>query len=296
MPTEPLETVLNRDLSRVAFHEIILIASPLLRELVNYATNAYARCVSSSNKRENEDVALFVLYLHTIEMVDGVEILISQSCPTPAIPLVRSAFEAQLAMEYILETDYVQRSLAWLAGYAHERISGYERLDPSTQKGKQFQSGKEKDAVAQGITLPAPQYIQHAIARLQNLLSSPQFQPVEAERKKAKSTKWHQLFDGPRSLETLAGHLNHGAVYDFLYRSWSLTTHASDVSRFIQRQESPDPITRLIRDGTDIPNTAHMAASIMLATTRLLLAKFRPDEDLNSWYLREVRGKYFKLL
>jgi hypothetical protein len=58
MPTEPLETLLYRDLSKVAAKEIIEIASPLLQELVNYSTNAFRRCESSTTGNENEDVAV----------------------------------------------------------------------------------------------------------------------------------------------------------------------------------------------------------------------------------------------
>ena len=139
MPTEPLEALLYRDLSKVAAKEIIGIASPLLQELVNYSTNVFRRCETSTTGNENEDVAVLMLYLHIIEIVDGIEVLISQSCPAPAEPLVRSAFEALLSIEYILEADYVQRSLSWLSIYAHNRLKFYESLDPANPKGQDFQ-------------------------------------------------------------------------------------------------------------------------------------------------------------
>ncbi|MCA1554180.1 MAG: DUF5677 domain-containing protein [Chloroflexi bacterium] len=77
-----------------------------------------------------------MLYLHIIEMTDGIEALIAESCPIPAIPLVRSSFEARLSIEYILKADYQRRSLAWLLVYAHYRLNGYESLDPSTDRGQ----------------------------------------------------------------------------------------------------------------------------------------------------------------
>ena len=39
--------------------------------------------------------------------------------PEWPVPLLRSSFEAVLALEYILESDYRQRSLAWLVSYIH---------------------------------------------------------------------------------------------------------------------------------------------------------------------------------
>ena len=40
-----------------------------------------------------------------MEMTDGIEVLISQACVVPAIPLLRSSFEALISMEYILEKE-----------------------------------------------------------------------------------------------------------------------------------------------------------------------------------------------
>ncbi len=153
MPTESLETILYRDLSKVASKDLIEVCSGLLRELVNHATNAYQRCADSSKEEENVDLAVLTLYLHIIEVIDGVEVLISQACATPAIPLVRSAFEALLALEYILERNYVKRSLSWLAIYAHNRIRSYELLEPATERGKQFQRMKLADNLAKDIVL-----------------------------------------------------------------------------------------------------------------------------------------------
>jgi len=64
MPTEPLKPLLDRDLRMVAAKEIIDITCPLLQELVNYATNAWARCIAEASGQVDEDVAVTMLYLH----------------------------------------------------------------------------------------------------------------------------------------------------------------------------------------------------------------------------------------
>ena len=133
MPTKPLEKLLYRELSKVAAKDVIEIASPLLQELVNFSTNAFARSASSSDGNTDEDLAVLILYLHVIEMTDAVEILVSQSCPAPAQTLLRSSFEATLYLEHILEkeSDYVRRSLSWLVGYVHNRLEAYRLFSPS---------------------------------------------------------------------------------------------------------------------------------------------------------------------
>ena len=238
MPTslKPLETLLYRDLSVAAAKDIVDVDAPLLAEIVNYATNAFARCADSSTGAENEDVALFALYLHMIEMTDGIEVLISRSCAIPAMPLVRSSFETQLYMEYILEANYVQRSLAWLTNYVRQRIAMYESLDPSTPKGRNFEQAVNSDEAARSVKLPDPLDARRAKESLERMLERPQFRVIQTElrglrKQKVRNPQWYRLFSGPKNLYELSGHLNRGAQYEVLYRQWSAVAHAADFSR-----------------------------------------------------------------
>lgn len=54
MPTDPLKKLLDRDLQKAAADYIIKEVCPMLQEVVNYGTNAFARCRASAN---NERVA-----------------------------------------------------------------------------------------------------------------------------------------------------------------------------------------------------------------------------------------------
>ena len=78
MRTEPLASLLDRDLSIALARERINLASRVMKEAVNYSTNAFARCADSAKGEEDEDVAALSLYLHVIEMADGADVLISQ--------------------------------------------------------------------------------------------------------------------------------------------------------------------------------------------------------------------------
>src|SRR5260221_5914328 len=127
MATDPFLEVLDTDRAKVEAKELMAVACPLLRELVNYATGAYVRCLRDADKDrqgdENEDHAAIVLYAHVIEQIDGVEVLLANSCVNGAVPALRAAFEAALSLEYILisDADYVPRSLAWLFGHLPRR-------------------------------------------------------------------------------------------------------------------------------------------------------------------------------
>ena len=307
MPTKPLETILYRDLSKTEAKEDIETSSKVLQELVNFGTNAIARCSTSTSLtgKENEDVAVLTLYRHIIELTDGIEVLLSQSCPMAAIPVLRSAFEALLAIEYLLEneSDYVQRSLAWIVSYTHKRINMYDRLDPSTQKGQAAKELFDRDKVMteNSIKFGSISDIQKAKAKLQVVLTKPNLQPIESEYlkqikyKKNNNIQWYSLFGGPANLRALANQLQRGGFYEILYRQWSTIVHGEDFSSFMDNTNKGNIAIRRLRDPAKIREIANFAAIFLLDTTRLILKKLRPGENLAAWYTRDIQNNFKRL-
>lgn len=295
MPTKPLESILYRELSKAEAKEFIDTASPLLQELVNNATNVLARCADSTSNKVDEDVAILALYRHIIEMTDGIEVLISQCCGVPAVPLLRSSFEASLSIEYIVEkdTEYTRRSLAWLIGYVHKRLDMYERFDPSTTKGQEFKRLFDQDKTLSTIKMPPSSEAQKAIANLQPMLSKPHLKDVEKEYSSYKrAPNWYQLFGGPPHLRALAEYLKRGAQYEFLYRQWSTTSHAQNLLPFMARTEKGESAIGGIRNAKELKTVTSFTSTFILDATRLILGKLRPGENFSKWYIEEVRDRY----
>ena len=184
MPTGEPNKLLERDLSRVAAKPITDIASPLLQELVNAGLMAFLRCeVEVADKGvENEDVAALILYRHMIEMVDGIQVLVLQSCGTAAIPLLRSEFEASMGLSYLLgDADrYLQRSLSWLVAHLHGAIKGRKVLDLSSQGGKEFAQFYQEEFGRVVPELSQPE-IAAEIAAMERAPQNAQFSPIEAD-------------------------------------------------------------------------------------------------------------------
>ncbi len=293
MPTKPHEAILYRELSKVEVIDTIEIASKLLKEQVNFGTNALVRCITSANGEVDVDLAIFALYRHMIEMTDGIEVLISQACVIPALPLLRSSFESYLSIDYILESEleYKKRSLSWLVGYTHERLNMYERLDPSTNKGKELKKVFDDDQIASTI-LPLEQPLQEenkkAIANLLSFLTKDHIKPIDSEYNRFRNPKWHRLFDGPKSTRDLAIYLKKGGFYELFYRSWSRTSHAQDLLSFIRRTSEGESAIGKIRDTKEMTSIAGYASTLLLGATRMAVKKFRPEEDLSGWFKREI--------
>lgn len=292
MPTEPLQSILYRELATVNAKPLIQIASPLLRELVNFGTNALVRCATSTKRKVNEDLAVFSLYRHTLEMTDGVEVLLSQACATPSIPLLRSSFEALISMEYIVQSDaeYVTRSLSWLVGYIHERIRTYQRLDPTTTRGADILKAIEQDESIQSLPLPPKIEIDKALHNLTALLADPQLAAIHHDFLSLPGRKaWYRLYGGPNDLRQLSHRVGRSAFYEYLYRYWSRVSHAHHFAASIAEDPKGHARFRPIRDPQELKPVAAVAASIALAATRKLITKFRPGETVAIWYQRDVR-------
>lgn len=304
MPTEPFLKLLYREYAKVDAKELIDLACPLLKELVNHGTNVFMRCQAEAHDgQEDEHVPIFSSYLHVLEMTDGVEVLLSESCVSPAVPLVRSLFEAVLGMEYILERDYRRRAFAWMVGYAHGRIGSYERFDPATPQGKSFAQTIANDRVLNQIDLPPEADPSAAADNMRQLLAKPQYQVAEADYQQRKKRmnrvpQWFSLFGGPSNLRDLAISLRRGAEYEILYRQWSAIAHGHDVSRFIApRDTAGEASIYSLRNAKELLQIALYAASYMLDATRALILRFRPGEgdSLARWYVSEVRTPFQKL-
>ena len=126
LPEKPNLKVLDRDFSRAGALEVIEMACPILREVVNHATNVYLRCQHapfSDLGEVDEDAAPFSLYHMVMEMTDGLEELLSQSCVVPAMPVLRASFEAGLGLDYVLQKDAKVRSLCWMYVYAEKKLA-----------------------------------------------------------------------------------------------------------------------------------------------------------------------------
>ena len=155
----------------------------------------------------------------------------------------------------------------------------------------------KQDKAVNTISLPPQADVGQAIANLQNLLAKPQLAAINLDYKKLRGTTkhWHRLNGGPVNIRDLAYHVGKAAQYEILYRSWSRVSHAHDLAAFVAWTPVGQSAIKRIRDPSDLNEMANFAASFMLAATRTLIKKFRPDEDITTWYKRDIRPVYSQL-
>ncbi len=233
MPTEPFKKLLDRDFAKAAAKPLINVASPLLVDVVNEATTAWQRCQVSIGragdrkveKDEGQHVAPFILYRQIIEMADGIEVLISNSCSGPTLPLLRSMFEAFLSLDYMFKEDYKRRSLAWFCSHVHEQIRTYELLDPTTQQGREVKKTLESEGDPNVKGLFSSETVQELQRALTSELSTIENEYKRQKKLQRRTPRWYSLFDGPTNLRALSVKVSKLGYYIRLYPYWSSTVN-----------------------------------------------------------------------
>jgi Family of unknown function (DUF5677) len=296
VPTDAHPDLLDRELSKAAAREHIDLVCPLLREVVNHATQAFIRCTRAADESrrggENEDVAVFILYRQLIEQVDAIEVLLGQCCALATTPLLRSAFEASLSLDFIVADagKYVERSLCWLCADTHRKIALHERHDSRTPARARFAAAAPPDM----SPLPSEDSTS-AIAALQGVLDRPQFAFINSDflarqaRRKGRPPDWFSLLGGPSDRRALTAQTGREFEYIVLYGDWSASTHAETTTAYISGGAGGQAEIARIRDPGRFMERACYAASFLLGATRRVVEHFRPGESMESWYLANVK-------
>ena len=295
MPTEPVEKVLNRDLSRVNARELIDRVCPMLDEIVNYGTNLYIRHAHVLPELISADGAPLLIYLHILEMTDGISELLRESCVAASIPTLRASFEGSLALEYILESDSANRATAWAVGYLSEQLDICDKILGHGKSGQKFQSAVANDLLAADIDVAQLQ----PIAAVQKPIWEKELSRIEfasALKARAESKKpypnWYSLSGGPANLRELSAHLKREAQYNVLYSYFSGIAHGQDLRRFTSAAASKNPLSRLVRDSSGLEMVGTLAAVFALLAARLVSERYGEVAAYSSWYTNEIRKRF----
>lgn len=265
------------------YEKLLSELAGFVRDCVQFLIDASAVAqIASAQDRCYSHATVLMLTRHVIESVDGVSVLVERGCAENCGPLLRSAFEAQLGLLYILDTDSKRRALSYQVAHAHRKIKAYRKCDPNDVLGKQLRAELKDDPMTK-VFNRVPGNLQAMIANLESMFKKPEYAPIEAEwqaSRKNKDPEWFALFGGPRDVRSLAIQLKLGAVYEGLYRSWSDVIHAGSGFNHVGPSDQPGTIMiRPIRHPDGLELACTFAAEFCLNTARALVQKY----DLAQW-------------
>lgn len=273
-------------------------AAWVIERAVNFGTHLITWIIKEhGDPVESRTLVPLTLFRHVIEHADSVAILIRAGSPSPCSPLVRTAFEAMLGLQYMLASDTETRAACYR--YCHLR----DELDLALSLDRRTPEGKAKHAELSGDVL-FPSVAKHEQLALQQAglirasIARPCFAGFDEAwnnaRGKSKSLpRWYALFGGPKSIRQLAKHLDHAAMYDFLYRSWSGHTHASSGMKSFERVEQEFGAIKPLRSPEGVEQVATITATLVVSSIRFTVNALLPSqsEDFARWYDKQMRSE-----
>jgi len=286
MKTNPVASVLDRNLTVAAAQAETDKFVPIVEEAVNFGTTVYAsvKPIVPSDMPQENDVPL-LMYLHLLEMADGVAELLRKGCVGATMPLTRTMFEAVLSLEYLLKDDFSRRARAWMYTYALEQLRSCKI---ALGEDPEFVDAIADDVAASQVDLsPAVRIAQTQKQTWIDYLNRPEFVEIATEyNSKGRYPKWHYLFGGPKSVAGLAKHLKRHAQYMVFYGYWSGVDHGTNPRRFEARTKSKDKVVRLVRDSAYMGSVGRVTAKLLHQASLFIVRQYRPsaESDVQKWW------------
>lgn len=282
-------------------------AHPVLCEIINQGAAILARCeksVDDSGEAHPPDthLAVFTALHQLLEALDAANELLRSGRAAGSHPALRSAFEAILTIEFILESraTYRQRAFAYLHAAQRDKIRIWEQHVSGTHARKEFEKAFRRDTSMSSGAPPKYPNAPAAVKRQRALLLKAGWKEAVAEWKRMKKAdnrapEWFRLYNGPRSLLELSERVGRSFQYEILYRKWSRTAHAQDLGRVLGAKDG-GPAYSMIPDVRGIDTAFFLAMSFGIGANRTVLKFFRGEEKFFSdWYKREVADIFIAL-
>ncbi len=276
----------------------------LLREIASYGSSLIRRCVDD---REGVDllgaVVLLSLAKQVVAMVDGCEILLSQSGVLAAFLQARALLESSVSIDWILARDSDVRARAYYVGDLRNQLAWADGVIPGTA---QYQRLEESRATIEGMNITAGTVAaieteaRAQRRRIQNHLRRPALAPTNAAYEQHKGKRhydppWHKVV-GASSVREMARQVCRVAEYDYFYTVASQVMHGSSYRQHF-RVLSGKAIASNVRAPEGIDTLLRIVIATTSHTYRSILHRYRPDEEPQyaKKYAEEWRGPFMSI-
>jgi hypothetical protein len=297
----PHPAILNREQAVEATRKHFDAQLALLQDLTNYGSSLVVRAFESSPKQLAEIVVCGVLLKQIVAMVDAVEVLLSSGCGHAAHLPARTAFEASIYADWILQGDSELKATRYMVGNYRQEREWTSKAIHGTAEAATLASM----LTPMGVDIHAnrPNLAAQSVAKLaevNRILSQPEFATVDLAFTNAKGRRkadlnWYEL-DGLNSIRQVAVAVGSQAEYDLLYSKGSQVTHTGsykDHVRFVNGEVHFKPIRHLESNNF----TLNFVASIAVRTYRKIVTRYRPGEfpALQKKYLNDWRAPFLNI-
>lgn len=244
---------------------------------------------------------LLMFFRDMLEKADAISILVRNSSIDPSKVLLRSIFELNLYIGYLLEEHTEDRAMSFLVLDALKQKKINEIFNKEGLEFKRIRKLLEQD-----ILISDPNFLDNLpsvkdrIESLNSLLNRDDYKRVmkeyERTKKKDKSNPaWYRLYNGPKTIQDLAIYLKLPFLYEILYRKWSGSVHSTDIihGKIIEKESHPELNGKVnteiiqIRLPKDAQEVTSNLLNLLLHTYIILKNRKIPNRtsEIKKWYL-----------
>lgn len=301
MNEQPHRAILNREEVIAHAEQHLGQQAELLRDIVNYGSNLIIRAFNSSPKQVADIVVCGVLLKQIVLMTDATEVLLSSGCSNAAFLPTRTAFEASIYLDWILDENSELRAKRFIVKNYRDEQLWAKRAMPETSEAEYI--SQVASQLGFDIHQGRPQLVEEAkshFAEIARILNQPELKAInqeftEVKRRKGRECEWYEL-DGLKSIKQVARKVGRLPEYEFFYSKCSEVVHTrryKDHFRFSDEQVRFIPIRHL----EEADFLINFIASIAIRTFQKILGKYR-DAELAAFgnkYLADWRNAYLNI-
>ena len=220
MYTTPEHPLLARGPAIAENAAYISAVCPVLREILNRSVHELDRCATAVDKHADPGIVshhhiTLHLFRQSIVLADAVESLLSHVCIDAAAPMLRSAFETNIGLMYVLNGDNQRgKALAWYYVTVLEYIKSARRRE---------RMNIVPGSVSEWRELSERLLTQEPLKSIQPAYEEEQERQYPKKPQRARP-KWYSLFCGPRNVEQLVDEVLGHNLYE-TYRIFSASVH-----------------------------------------------------------------------
>jgi hypothetical protein len=193
---------------------------------------------ASMQKNPNDPylISPIVFLRQMSEFADGANILIKNNSNDSATVVIRSLFEVELGLRYMLKEDYEKRSLCFL--YYYHKKKEFELLRGKIGTKEHFDLIKvmeEDKNVSKDLieALKSNTSGDSDLEMVQTTLNNEVYKEISEyynnPKNKKKRKNWFSLLNGPENISELTRNLGMHSQYSINYTLWSQISHGIDI-------------------------------------------------------------------
>jgi hypothetical protein len=263
----------------------------LLEEVVEKVGYILQKAILKYGESGNETASILSLR-QIYDLSDGVSILIKHNSNDSAISVIRSLFEVEVGLEYLIQEDMEIRNLQFLFFYNKKKEEELLSNKSGTERHKQRLVSFELDKNVNEEMLndfKNSHINEDDLIAIQKTLKYDGYKKIRKyyNRDNVNKKHWFSLLNGPKTIKELVEKVGMHSQYEVNYTLWSSISHGWDiVNRHLIFDESHAEIISKrnpIGFSENVMNTISITRRGILKYTKSRLPELQ--NEISLWYI-----------